>query len=190
MACLHPTVTRLHSHISEVQGHSGDFMKSGINAKRLPCVGPSGRITQWTEKRQLRANIWAGLEIQTHTQRKYFVLNNRQRKIMGTIIRYPEKNRKHNSLVLMMHGGCGTLEPSMCTATHLELCNSYQKLTRFACVTLTYRISQRQENPVCPERKPVCWTGGWQAGCLMAQSLLIKSGSAVSVVGKLPPVTL
>lgn len=71
----------------------------------------------------------------------------------------------------MIHGGCGTLEPSMYTATHLELCNSYQKLTRFACVTLTYRISQRQENPVCPDRKTLGWTGGWQAGCLMALSV-------------------
>ncbi len=71
----------------------------------------------------------------------------------------------------MTHGRCRTLEPSVYKATHLELCNSYQNLTRCACVTPAYRISQRQENPVCPDRKPVGWTGGRQAGCLMALSV-------------------
>lgn len=75
-------------------------------------------------------------------------------------------------IILMMHGQCRTLEPGVCAATNLQLCNSYQKLTRFACVTLTYRISQRQENIVCPERKPVGGTGGWQAGCSMALSVV------------------
>lgn len=67
----------------------------------------------------------------------------------------------------MMHRGCGTLQLSMCTATHPRLCNSYQKLKRFACVTSTYRVTQRQKNAVCLHRKPVGWTGGWQDGCLV-----------------------
>lgn len=75
----------------------------------------------------------------------------------------------------------------MCTPTHLKLRNSYHKLTRFACVTLTYRISHRQENPLCSR------LNRWLADSLLDGTLsllLIKSGSAASVVGKLTAVTL
>lgn len=77
----------------------------------------------------------------------------------------------------MMHGRCGTLESGIGPETQLKLCNSFQNLTCFVCVTLTYRISQRQENPACPDTKPL-------AG--YSQFLCDKSGGAISVIEECP----
>lgn len=53
--------------------------------------------------------------------------------------------------------------------------NSDPTPTHFACVTLTYRISQRQENPVCPLRNAESWTGGRREDFLMALCLCLAN---------------
>lgn len=90
----------------------------------------------------------------------------------------------------MAHEQRAALGPSVRTRTDKSprLCNSHEKLTRFACVTLTYRISQRQENPVCPERKAAGGTGGWQAGCTVGtlSRCLSNLGAPSAELGRFP----
>lgn len=78
----------------------------------------------------------------------------------------------------MVHGWCGTLEPSVCTATHLELCNSNQKLTRFACVAPAYRVSTETRESRASTQK-VCGLNRWPAVWL----LMPLSGLCISNLG-------